>query len=267
MNQVSTAAAAPPVVIIPKKSGDILKKKKKTLSPTKSDNLKLVVDDKPKSSLTDTDWTQLLSNTPINGSKDGKRLQLRSASNLLALEKKPVVFNKNARKSDVQRTATLVGVQAKDASPSFVVDGINKDLPPPVNDEKHVPEVNDEQNRLKSVKTESVSPPSDDGDTDSDSSSDSESEGEREEARKRREQLLAEKATAKAIEAIKDRENLVARLEGEKQSLEKIIDERAKQQANEVFFCFLRISYVFLLFMIYTLLTSIYCCNRNKFGF
>ncbi|KVI04566.1 hypothetical protein Ccrd_017116 [Cynara cardunculus var. scolymus] len=69
--------------------------------------------------------------------------------------------------------------------------------------------------------------------TDSDSTSDSESEREKEERRKRREQLLAEKAAAKAIEAIKDRENLVARLEGEKQSLEKIIDERAKQQAQE----------------------------------
>lgn len=66
------------------------------------------------------------------------------------------------------------------------------------------------------------------------SSSDSESEREREERRKRKQQILAEKAAAKAIEAIKDRENLVARLEGEKQSLEKFLEERAKQQVQEV---------------------------------
>lgn len=65
-------------------------------------------------------------------------------------------------------------------------------------------------------------------------SSDSESEREREERRKRKQQILAEKAAAKAIEAIKDRENLLARLEGEKQSLGKIFEERAKQQVQEV---------------------------------
>ncbi|KAM7475313.1 hypothetical protein LguiB_022556 [Lonicera macranthoides] len=70
-------------------------------------------------------------------------------------------------------------------------------------------------------------------DSDSTSSSDSEVERRREERRRRREQILAEKAAAKAIEAIKERENLVARLEGEKQSLEKILEERAKQQAQE----------------------------------
>lgn len=65
-------------------------------------------------------------------------------------------------------------------------------------------------------------------------SSGSESEREREERRKRKQQILAEKAAAKAIEAIKDRENFLARLEGEKQSLEKIFEERAKQQVQEV---------------------------------
>lgn len=73
-----------------------------------------------------------------------------------------------------------------------------------------------------------------DSETDSGSSSGSESEREREEKRKRRQQILAEKAAAKAIEAIKERENNVARLEGEKQSLEKILEERAKQQVLEV---------------------------------
>lgn len=72
-----------------------------------------------------------------------------------------------------------------------------------------------------------------DSDTDSTSSSDSESEREREERRRRRQQMLAEKAVAKAMEAIKERENKVAKLEGEKQSLEKILEERAKQQVQE----------------------------------
>ncbi|GLT63554.1 hypothetical protein SLA2020_361120 [Shorea laevis] len=74
---------------------------------------------------------------------------------------------------------------------------------------------------------------SSDSDTGSGSTSDSESEREREERRRRREKLLAERAAAKAGEAIKERENIVARLEGEKQSLEKILEERAKQQAQE----------------------------------
>jgi hypothetical protein len=75
---------------------------------------------------------------------------------------------------------------------------------------------------------------SSDSDTDSGSTSDSESECEREERRKKRERILAEKAAAKAINAIKEWENMVAKLEGEKQSLEKILEERAKQQAQEV---------------------------------
>uniref|UniRef100_A0A7N0V9A8 Golgin candidate 2 n=1 Tax=Kalanchoe fedtschenkoi TaxID=63787 RepID=A0A7N0V9A8_KALFE len=72
-----------------------------------------------------------------------------------------------------------------------------------------------------------------DSDIDSSSSSDSESEREREERRRRKQKILAEKAAAVAAEALKERENLVARLEGEKQSLEKILEERAKQQAQE----------------------------------
>ncbi|KAK3228278.1 hypothetical protein Dsin_008140 [Dipteronia sinensis] len=74
---------------------------------------------------------------------------------------------------------------------------------------------------------------SSDSRSESGSSSGSESEREREERRKRREKILAEKAAAKAVEAIQEQENMVARLEGEKQSLEKILDERAKQQAKE----------------------------------
>ncbi|KAK9106107.1 hypothetical protein Scep_022951 [Stephania cephalantha] len=71
-------------------------------------------------------------------------------------------------------------------------------------------------------------------DTDSTLSSDSENERRRKTERARRKELiLAEKAAAKAIEVIKERENVVARLEGEKQSLEKMLEERSKQQAQE----------------------------------
>lgn len=73
-----------------------------------------------------------------------------------------------------------------------------------------------------------------DSESDSTTSSGSESEREREERRKRRQLILAEKAAAKAVEAIKERENNIARLEGEKQSLEKILEERARQQVLEV---------------------------------
>lgn len=80
----------------------------------------------------------------------------------------------------------------------------------------------------------SMSYQSSDSGSDSGSSSNSEDERERQESRRRREKILAEKAAAKAVEAIKERENMVARLEGEKQSLEKILEEQTKQQAQEV---------------------------------
>ncbi|KGN63868.1 golgin candidate 2 [Cucumis sativus] len=70
-------------------------------------------------------------------------------------------------------------------------------------------------------------------DSDSGSASDSEIEREREEIRRRRQKIMAEKAAAKALEAIKEQEDLVARLEGEKQSLEKILEDRARKQAEE----------------------------------
>ncbi|KAL9443891.1 hypothetical protein AB3S75_017132 [Citrus x aurantiifolia] len=86
---------------------------------------------------------------------------------------------------------------------------------------------------LNDLKRGSSSTSEDGSDSNSDSSSESESGREREERRKLREKFLAEKAAAKAGDAIKERENMVARLEGEKQSLEKILEERAKQQVKE----------------------------------
>lgn len=87
---------------------------------------------------------------------------------------------------------------------------------------------------LELKRTSSASDEMSDSDSDSASSSDSESERIREERSRRRKQILEEKQAAKAVAAIKERENMVARLEGEKQSLEKILEERAKQQAQEV---------------------------------
>ncbi|CAL1369765.1 unnamed protein product [Linum trigynum] len=71
------------------------------------------------------------------------------------------------------------------------------------------------------------------GDSDSDSESGSSTDSESERERERREKILAEKAAARAAEAVKERENYVARLEGEKHYLEKILEERAKQAAEE----------------------------------
>ncbi|CAI0380576.1 unnamed protein product, partial [Linum tenue] len=71
------------------------------------------------------------------------------------------------------------------------------------------------------------------GDSDSDSESGSSSDSESERERERRDKILAEKAAAKAVEAVKERENYVARLEGEKHHMEKILEVRAKQAAEE----------------------------------
>ncbi|XP_010459428.1 PREDICTED: golgin candidate 2 isoform X1 [Camelina sativa] len=86
--------------------------------------------------------------------------------------------------------------------------------------------------RLKR-KDSSLSSDESESDYESDSSTDSERERQREERRRRREKIFAEKIATKAVAVIKERENMVARLEGEKQSLEKIVEERAKQQAQE----------------------------------
>ncbi|URE37224.1 IAA-amino acid hydrolase ILR1-like [Musa troglodytarum] len=76
---------------------------------------------------------------------------------------------------------------------------------------------------------------SDEESSDSTSASDSDEEErqKREERRRRKEQINAERIAAVAAEAIREREDIVARLEGEKQSLEKILEEREKKQAEE----------------------------------
>ncbi|XP_072981819.1 golgin candidate 2 isoform X2 [Typha latifolia] len=71
-----------------------------------------------------------------------------------------------------------------------------------------------------------------DADSGSDTGSTTDSEDERqrrEERRQRRVQMMA----AAAAEAIKEREDIVAKLEGEMESLEKMLKEREKKQAQE----------------------------------
>ncbi|XP_021771155.1 LOW QUALITY PROTEIN: golgin candidate 2-like [Chenopodium quinoa] len=86
---------------------------------------------------------------------------------------------------------------------------------------------------IRGFKSVSQSAGNHESDSDSCSTSDSGAEQEREERMERRRQILAAKAAAKASEAIKEQENIVARLEGEKQSLEKILEEQANQAAQE----------------------------------
>jgi hypothetical protein len=69
--------------------------------------------------------------------------------------------------------------------------------------------------------------------SDSDSSYDSDEERKRrEERQKRREQRLAELAA----KAIREKEELVGRMEGEKRSLERVLQEREREQAQQVLF-------------------------------
>lgn len=98
---------------------------------------------------------------------------------------------------------------------------------------KEVEEKVHDGNEKKKSNDDELSGSSSSGSEDSDYDSEEERQ-KREERRKRREQMIAEKAAAAAVKAIKDREDAVARLEGEKESLVKILEEREKQQAQEV---------------------------------
>ena len=82
----------------------------------------------------------------------------------------------------------------------------------------------------KSVAFESGSDEDSDG-SGSEDSEDSEEERQREEERTRR---RAERLAAMAARAIAEREDVVARLEGDKAGLEKLLAEREKEQAQEV---------------------------------
>jgi hypothetical protein len=130
----------------------------------------------------------------------------RSANETLPRETSPSVGKRDGRES---RRSSVWGKQVREeVSQSNVSDGLTR-----------------KESSLSSDESES--------DYESDSSTDSERERQREERRRRRERVFAEKVATKAVAVIKERENMVARLEGEKLSLEKIVEERAKQQAQE----------------------------------
>ncbi|KAA8541340.1 hypothetical protein F0562_025303 [Nyssa sinensis] len=250
----------------------------------------------PKSSLTDTDWTELLSApsqpTPPAANRTNGVSGVRSlrkdiksqgilGSNLSALEAKRNQKTQNSvlktsPKSNIASENTVNGGTRSDGEDTRFLDSMHGNSSVESQSDRkssegagaklvaeHENEAYEERNGVLDTITDGgqlhsvdssmdavlqstdknqlleilpVTVDSSDGgsdsETDSASTSDSESEHEREEKR-RREQLLAEKAVAKAVEAIKERENMVARLEGEKQSLEKILEERAKQQAQE----------------------------------
>nr|CAB3488503.1 unnamed protein product [Digitaria exilis] len=94
-----------------------------------------------------------------------------------------------------------------------------------------VAEVKPERDRGDREDGASQSGSDDDSDgSGSDDSDDSEEERQREEERKRR---RAERLAAMAARAISEREEAVARLEGEKAGLEKLLAEREKEQAQE----------------------------------
>ncbi|KAI4347253.1 hypothetical protein L6164_008080 [Bauhinia variegata] len=139
----------------------------------------------------------------------------------------PVNKNKTAEMQSGSGVDKVLGVKASS-------DGVHDQLRSTIKgrDEPNSVSRSSISDDLKEISS-MISDGSSDSDTDSGSTSDSESERGREERKKRRQRILAEKAAAKAIEAIKEHENMVAKLEGEKQSLEKILEERAKQQAQE----------------------------------
>ncbi|CAG7869256.1 unnamed protein product [Brassica rapa] len=245
-----------------------------TSSPSKS-----LTQEKP--TLTDADWTELLSAPPNQGTSTPKPRTPRGAAVIRGL-KKDVKRQGNGGKSptvsDAKRSektsGNVVDSRGKSqkqmnkepsdkevSSPSkdiFVKSthkesekGVNAEPPSPDDSAKSAKETLPREplpsagkqvrgevlrrNVSDGLKRKDSSLSSDESESDyeSDSSTDSERERQREERRRRREKVFAEKVAAKAVAVIKERENMVARLEGEKQSLEKIVEERAKQQAQE----------------------------------
>ncbi|CAF2083928.1 hypothetical protein HID58_021817 [Brassica napus] len=236
---------------------------------------------KEKPTLTDADWTELLSAPPNQGTSTPKPRTPRGAAVIRGL-KKDVKRQGNGGKSpsvsDAKRSEKTSGnvVDSRGKSPKQMnKEPSDKEVSSPSKDifvksthkesEKGVsaepPSLDGSTKSAKETlpreplpsagkqvrgeilrrnvsdglkrKDSSLSSDESESDYESDSSTDSERERLREERRRRREKVFAEKIAAKAVAVIKERENMVARLEGEKQSLEKIVEERAKQQAQE----------------------------------
>ncbi|RID51791.1 hypothetical protein BRARA_H02433 [Brassica rapa] len=243
-------------------------------------------EDKPITTLTDNDWTEILSAPPNNqGTSTSKPRTPRGATSVNQRLKKdgkknPLVSdgkksNGNGGRPHKQMNKE-VSSRPSDADMENKNDSqdthketekdVNAAAPPPLDDSSrltnetfireklsHVGRKDGREPRRSDVwgeqvkgevsgsnvsdglkrKDSSFSSGDSESDYESDSSTDSERERQRDERRRRREKVFAEKVATKAVEVIKERENMVARLEGEKQSLEKIVEERAKQQAQE----------------------------------
>lgn len=194
-----------------------------------------------------SDLSPSVSSHSDNETKDKKVVGTDASGSSIAVHTSSVVDEKNGEKSDSTNTTV-------NGSSHLPYESMSSVLVPPAADgaSDSKMRIKDDHFKLgptvgvigetsvglrKSAYAEPASSSGSDGasdsDTDSVSTTDSEIEREREERRRRREQILAQKAATKAVETIKERENKVARLEGEKQSLEKILQDRAKQQAQE----------------------------------
>ena len=253
-------------------------REKTTSSPSQS-----LKQEKP-TTLTDADWTELLSAPPNQGTSTPKPRTPRGASVIRGL-KKDVKRQGNGGKSpsvsDAKRSEKTSGnvvdsraksqkqmnkepsassSDTKNVSQNIFVKSTHKESekgvsaePPSLDDSTKSAKETLPREPLPSAgkqvrgeilrrnvsdglkrKDSSLSSDESESDYESDSSTDSERERQREERRRRREKVFAEKVAAKTVAVIKERENMVARLEGEKESLEKVVEERAKQQAQEV---------------------------------
>ncbi|KAK6942536.1 Golgin subfamily A member 5 [Dillenia turbinata] len=225
-----------------------------------------------KPTLTDSDWTTLLStpNRPksgngVSGTIRGKlrdaRVSKSGTAALKSTQRSSIGSGKDSRarsrkpenvehKNDDNEKNGVVGIVEKEKTGKTGFESRQGSVNVK-DDEKKV--VEEGESRLSSdgiVKevnlgfgrtgsgdlkkaSSSASDEKSDSESDSGSTSGSESEREREERARKRKEILAAKAAAKAAEAVKQRENLVAKLEGEKESLVKILEERAKQQVKE----------------------------------
>lgn len=267
-------------------SGKNLRKLDQSRERTTSSPSKILTQEKP--TLTDADWTELLSAPPpnqgttsapkprtprgtsvirglkkdgkrqVNGGKspsvsDAKRSEKTSGGNVVDSR------GKSQKQTDKEPSATSPS-DTKNVSQDISVKSTHKESekdviaePPSLDGSTKSAKESLPREPLPSAgkqvrgeilrrnvsdglkrKDSSLSSDESESDYESDSSTDSERERQREERRRRREKIFAEKVAAKAVAVIKERENMVARLEGEKQSLEKIVEERAKQQAQEV---------------------------------
>ncbi|CAN6804244.1 unnamed protein product [Brassica oleracea] len=257
-----------------------LRKSDQSREKTTSSPLQSLKQEKP-TTLTDADWTELLSAPSNQGTSTPKPRTPRGASVIRGLKKDVkrqgnggkspsvsdakrsektssgnVVDSRGKSQKQMNKEPSASSSDTKNVSQNIFVKSTHKESenaePPSLDDSTKSAKETLPREPLPSAgkqvrgeilrrnvsdglkrKDSSLSSDESESDYESDSSTDSERERQREERRRRREKVFAEKVAAKAVAVIKERENMVARLEGEKESLEKVVEERAKQQAQE----------------------------------